>query len=108
MTKVFEKDLSLSALFDLYAPLLNEKKQKAFVAYYCEDLSLSEVAELSGTSRQAVRDLLFRTASELKSFEEALGLMKKRRVLENALSAAEQCGSREEILKKIGEIKNLL
>lgn len=105
---MFEKDLSLSALFDLYAPLLNEKKQKAFEAYYCEDLSLSEVAELSGTSRQAVRDLLFRTASELKGFEEALGLMKKRRSLEKALSEAEKCTDREEMLRKIGEIKNLL
>ena len=78
---MFEKDLSLSLLYDLYAPLLSEKKREAFEGYYLSDLSLSEIAAETGTSRQAVRDLIARASSELVQFEEALGLLEKRKKL---------------------------
>lgn len=78
---MFEKDLSLSLLYDLYAPLLSEKKREAFEGYYLSDLSLSEIAAETGTSRQAVRDLIARTSSELVQLEESLGLLAKRKKL---------------------------
>lgn len=78
---VFEKNLALNGLYDLYAPLISEKKRKAFELYYEEDLSLFEIAQELEISRQGVRDLLTRTAAELETYEEALGLARKRKEL---------------------------
>lgn len=102
---MFEKDLSLSLLYDLYAPLLSEKKREAFEGYYLSDLSLSEIAEGTGTSRQAVRDLISRTSAELISFEEKLGLLAKRKKLTRISSELEEkFGDLGEIGDKIREI----
>ena len=78
---MFEKKLFLNELFDLYAPLLSEKKQDVFLMYYGEDLSLSEISQQTGVSRQGVRDLLERSAAELERYDDALGLAKKKKRL---------------------------
>jgi len=104
---VFEKDLALSALFDLYAPLLSDKKQKVFEAYYCEDLSLAEIALQTGTSRQAVREMLFRTAQELKEFESSLALLCKRGeivTLLEQIAVLPDEGERRHMIAKIKEL----
>lgn len=71
------KDFSLTRLFDRYGPLLTEKQQSAFSLYYNEDFSLSEIAEHTGTSRQAVRSLIQKTEEELRRFERVLHLVEK-------------------------------
>lgn len=101
---MFEKDLSLSLLYDIYSPLLSDKKKEAFEGYYLSDLSLSEIAEETGTSRQAVRDLISRTCGELREYEEKLGLLKKRKTLSELCDKAEQAGGEKEILSQIREI----
>jgi len=101
---MFEKDLSLSLLYDIYAPLLSEKKREAFEGYYLSDLSLSEIAQDTGTSRQAVRDLISRTCSELREYEEGLGLLQKRKVLAELCDEADRNGVSKEILDRIREI----
>ena len=78
---MFEKNLALNELYDLYAPLLNEKKRRVFEMYYQEDLSLFEIAQQTLTTRQGVRDLLNRTADELARYEQALALNSKRKQL---------------------------
>ncbi|MBR5295208.1 MAG: DNA-binding protein [Clostridia bacterium] len=102
---MFEKDLSLSLLYDLYSPLLSEKKREVFEGYYLSDLSLAEIAADTGTTRQAVRDLIARTSAELSSYEEKLGLLEKRKrlvVLSQKLENKE--GDQKEILDEIREI----
>ena len=69
-----EKDFSVCLLYDIYAPLLSEKKRTAFELSYWQDLSLSEIAEHTGTTRQGVRELIRRTCEELEEFENALHL----------------------------------
>lgn len=101
---MFEKDLKLIALFDLYAGLLSEKKREAFEAYYAEDLSLSEIAESTGTSRQAVRDLLRRTSDELKTYEEKLGLFEKRETLFEIASELQKDGVSETLARRLSEL----
>lgn len=102
---MFEKDLSLALLYDLYAPLLSEKKREVFEAYYLSDLSLGEIAAETGTSRQAVRDLIARTGAELVSYEEKLSLVKKRKELLQLCDTLEQKpDSDPEILDKIREL----
>ncbi|MBR2616097.1 MAG: hypothetical protein IKC69_05410 [Clostridia bacterium] len=103
---MFEKDLSLALLYDLYAPLLSDKKREVFEGYFLSDLSLSEIAEETGTSRQAVRDLVGRTKKELLSYEEKIGLAEKRKELSrlcDALKEAEE-EKRREIVDRIREI----
>ena len=101
---MFEKDLSLSLLYDIYSPLLSDKKREAFEGYYLSDLSLSEIAQDTGTSRQAVRDLISRTCTELREYEEKLGLLQKRNELAALCDRAKKDGCSDEILEQIREI----
>ena len=50
----------MTMLFDFYGELLTERQKEFFDLYYNEDLSLSEIAENSGISRQGVRDVIVR------------------------------------------------
>ncbi|MBQ8572039.1 MAG: YlxM family DNA-binding protein [Ruminococcus sp.] len=69
-----EKSIEISLLFDFYGELLSEKKREASSLYFNEDLSLSEIAEHMGITRQGVSDLIRRSESELYEFEDKLGL----------------------------------
>lgn len=71
------KDLNISLLYDIYAPLLTPKKREVFEMYYFDDLSLAEIACHTGTSRQGVRELIVRTEEELRAYDGALSLFKK-------------------------------
>ncbi len=68
------KDLSLVILLDFYGGLLTEKQALALDCYYNQDLSLSEIADDMGISRQGVMAFLKQGEKHLKSFEEKLGL----------------------------------
>ena len=59
---------------DLSGDLLTEKQQEVIEYYYNEDLSLAEIAEHSGITRQGVRDSIKRAEAQLRAFEEQLGL----------------------------------
>ena len=83
-----EKDLSLTILFDIYGGLLSANEKDAFEYYYCDDLSLSEIAELMKMTRQGVRDNIVRAEKLLRDCEEKLGLKKKFSETERLLSIA--------------------
>ncbi|WP_346726848.1 YlxM family DNA-binding protein [Congzhengia minquanensis] len=72
-----EKDLSIAVLLDFYGDLLTEKQARAIDLYYNEDLSLAEIAEPLGISRQGVRDSIKRGEKQLHDFEDSLGLAKR-------------------------------
>ncbi len=69
-----EKSIEISLLFDFYGELLSEKKREAASLYFNEDLSLSEIAQHMGITRQGVSDLIRRSESELYGFEDKLKL----------------------------------
>ena len=71
------KDLNIARLFDFYGDLLTENQANMIDLYYNEDLSLGEIAEPAGISRQGVRDAIVRGENQLKEFEEKLGLSKR-------------------------------
>lgn len=97
-----EKDFSVCLLYDIYAPLISEKKRTAFELSYWQDLSLSEIAEHTGTTRQGVRELIRRTCEELVEYENALHLKKTYDGLNGlADSIADTC---PEISAKIKEL----
>jgi len=75
----------MSMLFDFYGDLLTDKQKELFDLYYNEDLSLTEIAENAGISRQGVRDAITRSEAILRDTEDRLGLVKKYSGLERKL-----------------------
>jgi predicted DNA-binding protein YlxM (UPF0122 family) len=64
-------------LFDFFGELLTEKQREYFDLHYNEDLSLQEIAELSGVSRQGVWDIVRRAETTLLETEEKTGLVRR-------------------------------
>ncbi len=99
-----EKSIEISLLFDFYGELLSEKKREASSLYFNEDLSLSEIAEHMGITRQGVSDLIRRSESELYEFEDKLGLYSRFEAINS--SAAKIRELSEGIAKEsLGQIK---
>lgn len=69
------KPLEMSLLFDFYGETLTEKQRELFDLYYNEDLSLAEIAEHAGITRQGVRDSIKRAEHALGEMEQKLGLV---------------------------------
>ena len=82
----------MALLFDTYGGMLTEKQRDCFDMRYNQDLSLGEIAEMMGVSRQAVNDNLKKTEALLRRMEENIGSVKRdmliRSALEEILSAA--------------------
>ena len=74
---VMDKKVEISMLCEIYGKLLTEKQLDIMDNYYNLDLSLSEIAENEGITRQAVRDIIKKGENKLFEFEEKLGIMKK-------------------------------
>jgi len=73
-----ERLVRLGMLFDLYGDLLTEHQREIFGSLVNEDLSLSEIAEDHGITRQGVQDLLKRTEHKLEEYESKLHLLEKK------------------------------
>ena len=69
--------LMQSMLLDFYGELLTEKQRECYDLHYNEDLSLSEIAEQSGISRQGVWDNIRRAEASLRQIEEKTGLIRR-------------------------------
>lgn len=70
-------NLYVSELLDRYGILLSEKQLRILDGYYNNDLSLSEIAENEGITRQGVRDAIQRAQTLLYEMESKLGMLKK-------------------------------
>ncbi len=66
-------DLEFLRLLDLYSPLLTKTQREITDLYFNYDLSLAEIAEQKGVSRQSVSDCLNKSRKQLVSYEEKLG-----------------------------------
>lgn len=78
---MFEKNLTVEFLLDFYGEVLPERTRGILAAYYGDDLSLAEIAEGEGISRQGVRHILKKGEKELFFLEERLGLAAHHRAL---------------------------
>ena len=72
-----EKLIELGELLDWYGLLLTEKQRECYDLHYNEDLSLSEIAEQCGVSRQGVWDNIRRAEAALQEMEEKTGLIRR-------------------------------
>ena len=68
-----------------YGGMLTEHQSEILRLYYDCDMSLSEIAEINGTSRQAVREGIVRSTEKLRLYEEKLGLIRKVKDLSDSL-----------------------
>ena len=87
----------LAILFDTYGMMLTDKQRDCFDMRYNQDLSLGEIAQELGVSRQAVNDNLTRTEALLRRMEENIGSVKRdmltRRAVQEILDAASVLGT---------------
>ena len=73
-----ERDvLTYALLFDVYGDTLTEKQKLCCDLRYNQDLSLGEIGELEGISRQAVRDNLVRAEAQMQELEEKIGAIRR-------------------------------
>lgn len=80
-----EKNVKVSLLLDFYGELLSGSGRQMVDLYYNDDLSLAEIADETGITRQGVRDRIKRCEKQLFEFEEKLGLFKRFQELEHGL-----------------------
>ena len=92
------KPLEMSLLFDFYGETLTEKQRELFDLYYNEDLSLAEIAEHAGITRQGVRDSIKRAEHALREMEDKLGLVAR-------YGGTERCA--EELMHEVERLRAL-
>lgn len=84
-----DKTLEMTMLFDFFGDLLTEKQREYFDLYYNDDLSLSEIAESVGISRQGVRDNIVRAENALREIENKTGVVKRFQEMQQSISEIE-------------------
>ena len=80
----------MTMLFDFYGELLTDRQKEFFDLYYNEDLSLSEIAENEGISRQGVRDVIVRAEAAMQEIEDKTGLIKRFHTMHSQLEQLRQ------------------
>ena len=92
-----EEFIYYNNLYDCYYKLLTEKQRVYFEEYYFNNLSLSEISENYGVSRNAVYKQIQITIEKLKEYEEKLKLLSRKEKLEKIIT-----------LEKDKTIKNMI
>lgn len=69
-------DMQFLQLWDTYSPMLTATQREITDLYFNYDLSLGEIAEQKGVSRQSVSDCLNKCRKQLENYEEKLGFLK--------------------------------
>lgn len=77
----------MTMLFDSYGEVLTPRQKEFFDLYYNEDLSLAEIAENYGISRQGVRDVIVRAEAIMTDLEDKTGLMKRFMLMQQQVQA---------------------
>lgn len=89
-----QKAFHMTLLYDFYGDLLTERQREFYDLYHNEDLSLAEIAENAGITRQGVRDVLVRAEATLKEFEEKTGLIRRSLKVRTGLNQIEAAAER--------------
>ena len=77
----------MTMLFDFYGDILTDRQRELFDLYYNEDLSLAEIAENCGISRQGVRDVIVRAEAAMNELEDKTGLLKRFMRMQDSVDA---------------------
>lgn len=102
------KDLKTVEYYDMYGSLLTEKQREAMEMYYYSDLSLTEIAEETGVTRQAAFNTIKNSEARLYELESSMKLIEKRKRVEVLLAYLKPLLKDEERGERlIEEIKEL-
>ena len=85
-----ESKIQQAYLYDFYGELLNEHQRKIFEDFVFNDLSLGEIAEDEGISRQGVHDMVKRCSKALEDYESKLHLLEKFLDIKNKVGQIQQ------------------
>ena len=85
MDKIIERGM----LFDFYGELLTDHQKNIYSEAVYNDLSLSELSEETGISRQGVHDLIKRCDKQLSEYEDKLKLIEKFQSIKKRLKELE-------------------
>lgn len=102
-----DKTLEMTMLFDFFGDLLTEKQREYFDLYHNEDLSLSEIAENVGITRQGVRDIIVRAENTLREYEERTGIVARFEERSRQAERAERLAAEIKSRSGDGEISSL-
>ena len=91
---MFEKNMRIVYLLDFYAELLDEHTRGVMRAYFEDDLSLAEVAEDVGISRQGIRHLIKKGEDQLEFYESKLGLASRDEELSSVCESLRRIGNK--------------
>lgn len=80
--------LQKTMLLDFFGDLLTDKQREYYDLYHNEDLSLSEIAENVGITRQGVYDIITRAESTLMDMEEKTGIIRRFNELQTEITKA--------------------
>ena len=98
---MFEKNMRIAFLLDFYGEVLDEHTRSIMRAYYEDDLSLAEIAEGVGISRQGVRHTIKHAEEQLEFLEQALSLAEAHRELSALPEGLKKIG--EELRRRFGD-----
>jgi len=111
------KDLRINLLLDYYGDTLTSRQKEVMDLYYNEDMSLFEISEHVGVTRQGVHDLIKRSEASLLELDKNLGFVDRfekirqaSEKLEDVIGDIESIGSSElkPILKKLNDILSMI
>ena len=94
---MFEKNMKIAYLIDFYEDLLDAHVSSVMRAYYDDDLSLAEIAEGDGISRQGVRHLIKKGEEEILFLESKLALAKRHEELLSVCASLSEISARLEM-----------
>ena len=97
-----EKDLEYIELFELYKDLLTDKQRELFASHYLYDLSLSEIADEVGGSRQSVYDAVKKVKKKLDEYEKALSIRAKNKALLEIANGTLEEKTRKALMEILG------
>lgn len=106
MEKIVEQGL----LYDFYGELLTEHQKSIYEAAVYEDMSLTEIAEENGISKQGVHDLIKRCTKTLQGYEDRLHMIRRFEAIKMSaeelkkLSDSSDTLTAEELKKNVGNI----
>lgn len=89
-----DEALKNTMLFDFFADMLTEKQREYYDLYHNEDLSLSEIAESAGISKQGVYDIITRAEKTLLEIEQKTGIIQKWSETRSELESATERGEK--------------
>ena len=99
-----EKIVEQGMLYDFYGELLTEHQRKIYEDVVLNDMSLSEIAEEQGISRQGVHDLVRRCDRTLQSYEERLHLIARFQKVKHTVEKIEQISTETQVRELAGQI----